>query len=74
MANGLKAAGMAPREYATFMMAMLQASMVAGFKKSGMLKEIPKDVSAENVKFIEEHQKELEALQKEFQGLGSGGD
>ena len=74
MANGLKAAGMTPREYATFMMAMLQASMVAGFKKSGMLKEAPKDVSAENVTFIEQHQKELEALQEEFRALGSGGD
>ncbi|HEX6974638.1 MAG TPA: hypothetical protein VF147_09560 [Vicinamibacterales bacterium] len=75
MANGLRAAGMTPREYAKFMMAMLQASMVAGFKKSGMMKEsdIPKEVNLENVRFIEEHQKELEALQKELQGLGSGG-
>lgn len=74
MANGLRAAGMTPREYATFMLAMLQASMVAGFKKSGMMKDadVPPEVNMENVRFIEQHQKELEALQKELQALGAG--
>ena len=41
--------------------------------RTDMLKELPKDVSAENVKFVEEHEAELAALQKEFQSLGSGG-
>jgi len=69
MAKALRAAGMTPREYSTFMLAMMQAAMVAGFQKSGMVKEIPKDVNPENVKFILDHEKELQALQKEMQSL-----
>jgi hypothetical protein len=72
MAKGLRAAGMTPREYATFMLAMIQASMVAGFQKSGMMKEIPREVNPENVKFILAHEKELQALQKEMQALNPG--
>jgi hypothetical protein len=72
MSNGLRQAGLSPREYATFMLAMVQAAMVAGFKKSGMLKELPKDVNAENVKFIEEHEAELKAMQAEFEKLSKG--
>jgi hypothetical protein len=74
IANALQSAGMTPREYATFMMAMIQASMVAGFKKAGMLKEIPKDVNPENVKFIEAHEAELKAMQAEFEKLAKGGN
>jgi hypothetical protein len=67
--TGLRAANLAPRDYAKFTMAALQAGMVAGLKKQGVLKEVPKDVSAENVKFIEEHEAELQALQKEWAAL-----
>ena len=74
IANALQTAGMSPREYATFMMAMIQASMVAGFKKAGMMKELPKDVNPENVKFIEEHEAELKAMQAEFEKLAKGGN
>ena len=73
IANALQSAGISPREYATFMMAMIQASMVAGFKKAGMMKELPKDVNPENVKFIEEHEAELKAMQAEFEKLAKGG-
>jgi hypothetical protein len=74
VANALQQAGLPPREYGKFMMAMIQASMVAGFKKAGMIKEIPKDVNPENVKFIEEHEAELKAMQAEFERLSKGGD
>ena len=74
IANALQSAGMSPREYSTFMMAMIQASMVAGFKKAGMMKELPKDVNPENVKFIEEHEAELKAMQAEFEKLAKGGN
>jgi hypothetical protein len=67
MMSGLSAAGLTPREYAKFMLSMVQAGMVAGFKKAGMMKEIPKEVPAENVKFMEEHEAELKALQQEMQ-------
>jgi hypothetical protein len=73
VANALQQAGLSPREYGTFIMAMIQASMVAGFKKAGMIKELPKDVNPENVKFVEEHEAELKAMQAEFQALSKGG-
>jgi hypothetical protein len=72
MANGLRKAGMSPREYATFMLAMVQASMVAGFRKSGMIKELPPEVNPENVKFVEEHEAELKAMQAEWEKLSKG--
>jgi hypothetical protein len=72
MMAGLRAANLSPREYATFMLSALQAGMVAGLKKQGALKAVPKDVPEENVKFIEEHEAELQALQKEWAALGDG--
>ena len=68
--QALQKEGMAPREYAKFWLAFVQAAFVQGFKKSGMLKEIPPDVNPENVKFVEEHAAEIEAMQKEFEALG----
>lgn len=70
---GLRAANLTPREYAKFLLASLQAGMVAGLKKQGLVKAVPKEVPAENVRFIEEHEAELQALQKEFAGLGDEG-
>ena len=70
MANALRSAGLTPREYSKFMLAMLQAGMAAGMKKSGLIKELPKDFPAENVKFIEDHEAELAALQRQWQELG----
>jgi DNA repair exonuclease SbcCD ATPase subunit len=71
MANALKSAGMAPRDYAKFTLAFFQAAMIHGMQKSGMVKEIPKDLQAtvnmENIKFIEANQTEINALMKEFQ-------
>jgi len=74
VANALAQARLAPREYGTFIMAMIQASMAAGFRKAGMIKELPKDVNPENVKFVEEHEAELKAMQAEFEALSKGGD
>lgn len=70
MANALRSAGLTPREYSKFMLAMLQAGMAAGMKKSGLIKELPKDFPAENVQFILDHEAELTAMQKQWQELG----
>ena len=62
--------GLTPREYARWTLASLMAGMVAGFQKSGVLKELPKDlkeVNPENVKFIIEHEAELNAMRKEME-------
>jgi hypothetical protein len=70
MAQALQREGMTPREYAKFWLAFLQAGFAHGFQKSGMLKELPADVNPENVKFIDQHQAEIAAMQKEFEALG----
>ena len=70
MANALRSAGLTPREYSKFMLAMLQAGMAAGMKKSGLIKELPKDFPAENVQFMLDHEAELTAMQKRWQELG----
>ena len=74
MARSLQKAGLTPREYSKFMMAMVQAAFAAGFKKAGMLKELPAGVNPENVKFVEEHEAELKAMQEEFEKMGKGGE
>ena len=72
-AKSLADAGVEPREYAKFMLAFFQASMIHGMMKSGLVKEVPKDLAAsvnmDNVKFIAEHEKELEAFAKEMESL-----
>ena len=70
MAQALQREGMAPREYAKFWLTFLQAAFAHGFQKSGMLQELPPEVKPENVKFIAEHEAEIEAMQKEFEALG----
>jgi hypothetical protein len=71
MANALRREGLAPREYATFFLALFQAAIVHGFRKSGVeIKDLPAGVNPENVKFIAEHEQELEAMKQEFEALG----
>lgn len=77
MARALRAAGMSPRDCAKFWLSMFGAGMVAGLKMAGHVQEMPKDlaevVSAENVKFVEEHAAELTALQKKWEALRQTG-
>ena len=71
MANALKSAGMSARDYAKFTLAFFQAAMIQGMQKSGLVKEIPKDLQAtvnmENIKFIEANEAEITKLMAEFQ-------
>jgi hypothetical protein len=50
-----------------------EAAMIHGMMKSGLVEEVPKELAAsvnmENVKFVAEHEKELEAFGKEMQAL-----
>jgi hypothetical protein len=65
----LAKAGMPPREFAKFTFAMVGAAFAAGMQKSGMLKELPKEVNPDNVKFILDHEVEFQKLQEEMKGL-----
>ena len=61
--------GLSAREYAKFMLAMLQAGMIHGFSQGKVdYAKLPPGVNPENVKFVGEHKAELDALQKEFGG------
>jgi hypothetical protein len=62
MSEALSEAGLSPREYAKFSLAMLQAGFLAGLKKAGQLKEVPPGASIENVQFMIDHEKEIAAL------------
>jgi hypothetical protein len=68
--NALQREGVAPREYATFMMAYIQAAMVHGMQKQGLLKEVPAGVNRENLAFMAQHEAELADIQKQFEALG----
>lgn len=69
MAQALARESMAPREYAKFWLTFLRAAFAHGFQKAGMLKELPADVHPDNVRFIADHQAEIEAMQREFERL-----
>jgi hypothetical protein len=70
MQQALETEGMGAREYAKFWMTFLQAAFAHGFQKSGMLKQLPPDINPENVKFIADHEAEIQAMQKEFDLFG----
>jgi hypothetical protein len=70
LSGALAKAGMPPREFAKFTFAMVGAAFAAGAQKAGMLKETPKGVNPDNVKFIIEHEAELQKLQEDLKGLG----
>jgi hypothetical protein len=74
MTAALKTGGMAPREYAKFSIVLFQASMAVGMKRAGLLKELPKEIAAENVRFVEQHEKELEVLQRQLEALSGERD
>jgi len=71
IANALRSAGLSSREYSVMTMALVQASMWAGMKKQGLVKDkdLPKDVNPANITFIEQHEAEMTALQQRMKKL-----
>lgn len=62
MASAVRSAGFKPREFAVLQLALVQAIFAHGLQKSGHLKELPKEVSPENVRFVAQHEAELAKL------------
>ena len=62
MAGALKRAGLEAREAVTIQLAVFQAALAAGLLESGTVKEIPKEVNAENVKFFQANKAAIAAL------------
>jgi hypothetical protein len=59
----LRRNGLTPREYAKAFTALLQAGLAAGLQKSG-IKQIPEGTNPANVKFVIEHEAELQKMQQ----------
>jgi hypothetical protein len=66
-ANALRAEGLAPREYSKFMLALLQAGLAAGMQKAGLLKTTPEGTNPANIKWVMEHEAELQKMQKTWE-------
>ena len=67
--RAMSAAGIAPREFARCLLALLQASLIEGFSEGKAdLKNLPAGANPENVKFVRQHKAELEAMQKAMSG------
>lgn len=70
MMTALQREGLTAREYAKFFSALLQAGVAAGLQKAGLLKEVPAGTNPANVKFILEHEAELQQMQQAWAALG----
>ncbi len=64
----LRAEGLTVREVLVLTMAEMQAGMAVYAKSQGM-KELPAGVNRENVAFMEQHKKELDAMQAELEKI-----
>jgi hypothetical protein len=62
LASALGAAGMPPREYTTFAISLIGARLAHGFVKSGAMRFVPPGVAADNVAFIDAHEREVAAI------------
>lgn len=62
--------GITPREFARTVMCLFQAAMVVGFSQGQVdMTRLPPGVNPANVKFFQENRKELEALQRQMEGV-----
>jgi hypothetical protein len=73
LAAAIKRAGLTPREFAKIQMSLLQAMFAHGFMKAGTAKELPKEVPPENVAFVREHEAELTAMARQWEGVADDG-
>jgi hypothetical protein len=69
LSRAVREGGMTARQFATAQMALAQSLMAYGFQKSGAMKELPKEVSKENVEFLRAHEEEVRALTAEWKTL-----
>ena len=69
-AAAVKSAGLSTREFATLQMALFQAMFARGFLKAGTITELPKDVNPENVKFLQDHEAEIQKMARQWEAAG----
>jgi phage gp16-like protein len=69
-AAAVKGAGLTTREFATLQMALFQAMFARGFLKAGTITEVPKDVNPDNVKFLQDHEAEIQKMARQWEAAG----
>jgi hypothetical protein len=62
LSAALKTAGITPREYAKFAIALVGAHLAYGFVKAGVLKRVPEGAPSINVEFVKTHEDEVTAV------------
>lgn len=66
LAAAIRNAGLTPREYAIVTLTLYQATVLHNWKKAGKLKDVPPEVSAENIAFVEANETELTRLMEQL--------
>jgi hypothetical protein len=64
LAGPLQREGLTPREFSKFMLAMIQAGFAAGMQKAGLLKTTPEGTNPANIKWVLDHEAELQKMQQ----------
>lgn len=67
LASAIKNAGLTSREYSLIALSFFQAMFMHMMQKGGTLKELPKEVSPENVQFVQQNEAELMRIFEELQ-------
>ena len=68
LAAAVRGAGMTTREFATAELALLQAALAYGLQKAGTAQDSCRTrSSSENVEFVRQHEREIEALRAEWE-------
>jgi hypothetical protein len=72
LAGAVRQGGITPREFATAHLALIQSLLTHQLMKSTGTREVPKDASADNIKFIADHEAELSTILESWEKLGKG--
>lgn len=67
----LAAQGLAPREFAKIILALFQASLIQGLSQGKVdFAKLPAGVNPDNIRFVQQNEKELAALQAQMSAAG----
>lgn len=64
LAAAIQREGLTAREFSKFMIAMIQAGFAAGMQKAGLLKTTPEGTNPANIKFVLDHEADLQKMQQ----------
>ena len=72
MRRAITGAGMTTREFVTFLLSMFQAAVGTWIvqQPQGSLDKLPPEIPRDNVRFYQQHERELQKLTEEMKALG----